>query len=236
MRWKFRLFIVLVISIPAFSGYPLKIFDNVVVPGITYSWLLYMLIVHLTILGLMKLNRYGNIVGIAALITLPVVFSGAFLSYILWIIRNGNQANAFEFGAHYLALTITMLTVIPLSLSIVSVLPFKSIEQKLLQRTDGVTSTEKSFLMAVRVFNHVVFDVLPNILEVVREERGVFYNLAESRRKEEAFFTIGWKERMRRLMEKMIQIGVEGICSAIQYVPLWAVELSQLPHRKKKNG
>jgi hypothetical protein len=30
----------------------------------------------------------------------------------------------------------------------------------------------------------------------------------------------------------MIQLAVEGICASIQYIPLWAVEISQLPDRK----
>jgi hypothetical protein len=34
----------------------------------------------------------------------------------------------------------------------------------------------------------------------------------------------------------MIQIGVEGICASIQYIPLWAIEISLLPGKRKSGA
>lgn len=231
--WKFKFCILLIAALPAFSGLMIEAFDQIAVPGLSWSWFLYLAGVHLILFVLMGIQRYGKISGIASLIMLPVVFSGATLSYLLWFIREGQQAEAYRFGAHYLALCITMLTVIPLSLSMVAVLPFGSFEQRLLQRKYGVSPMEKQLLMVMRVFNHIVFDVLPDILEVLREESGRRANLETrlNNKNDCAFKKIA--RALAEMTAMMIQIGVEGICTAMQYIPLWAVEIAQLPTRKK---
>lgn len=233
MPWKVKFCLLLIFAIPAFSGFPLKNFDVAVVEGLKWSWVIYLFTIHLVLRMFLGGYRYGKITGIAALITLPVVYSGAGLSFMLWLVQGGSQADAFSFGAHYLHLTVTMLTVIPLSLSFVILLPFNAIEQQLLQRTDGVTPMEKRLLMAMRVFNHIFFDVLPTILEVLREESAHSHRSADSNRHRERSCIRHYFRKLMSLNSKMVQIGVEGICAAMQYIPLWAVELSQLPERKK---
>lgn len=239
MSWKNKFGILLILSIPAFSGFPLKAWDTAVVSGLTWSWIIYFLSVHIVINLLLGLHRYGQIIGIATLITLPVIYSGACLSYLLWWINDGSQVTAYVFGAHYISLTITMLTVIPLSISLIAVFPFGTVEQKLLQRSDGVTKLERRFLMAVRVFSHIIFDVLPNILEVLKEERvrwnetDEFYDILQINKSKMSMKEI--QHRIKGTLSQMIQIGVEGICTSMQYIPLWAVELSQLPQRRGKN-
>jgi hypothetical protein len=49
--------------------------------------------------------------------------------------------------------------------------PFHELEHKLLQKQLGVSKIEKFFLMSLRVFNHIVYFVIPNILESIRAER-----------------------------------------------------------------
>lgn len=233
MHWKKKLAILLIAAIPSFSGFPLKHFNAEVVPGFSWSWAIYLFGIHLILRSLLGRYRYGKITGVAVLITLPVVYSGACISFILWMVKAGSQADAFSFGSHYLNLTVTMLTVIPLSLSMVVLLPFSLFEQQLLQSLKGVTPMEKRLLMAMRVFNHIVFDVLPNILEVLREERYANRKFNQSYEYETKISLKRIRARLIRMNSKMVQIGVEGICAAIQYIPLWAVELSELPERKK---
>lgn len=233
MRWKMKLLLLFITAIPSFSGFPLKQFSAEVVPGFSWSWAVYLLGNHLIIRALLGRYRYGKITGVAALITLPVVYSGAGLSFILWIVKGGSQADAFNFGSHYLNLTVNMLTVIPLSLAIVILLPFSAFEQQLLQCQEGVSPMEKRLLMAMRVFNHIVFDVLPTILEVLREERYPDRKIHPSHEYGDGFSLKRIYVRLIRMNSKMVQIGVEGICAAIQYIPLWAVEISELPQRKK---
>lgn len=238
MGWKIKLAALLIIAIPSFTGFPLKHIDAEVVPGLSWSWVFYLFGIHLVLRVILGRYRYGKIIGIAALITLPVVYSGAAISFLLWIVKQGGQAEAFAFGSHYINLNVTMLTVIPLALSIVILMPFNLIEQRLLQGTTGVTAMEKRLLIAIRVFNHIVFEVLPTILEVLREESYLNRSPDDSRIEVDKFSLQKIRRELKRINSKMVQIGVEGICAAIQYIPLWAVEISQLPegNRATKNN
>ena len=132
-----------------------------------------------------------------------------------------------------------MLTVIPLALSCMAIVPFHDLEHKLLEKRRGVSKTEKFFLMSLRVFNHIVYFVIPNILESIREERH-YKRWAQSHLNADDMSaksgkTFHMKSQLAGLIKEMIQLGVEGICAAIQYIPLWAVEISQLPDKRQSS-
>jgi hypothetical protein len=106
-----------------------------------------------------------------------------------------------------------------------------------LNTASGVSKIEKWLLMFLRVFNHIVFFVIPTIVETMREE-AQYKRWADSPMKSSTTGSLTGKIRLlgRRflvLVKDMIQLGVEGICASIQYIPLWAVEISQLPARTK---
>jgi hypothetical protein len=237
MNWRHKLLLQLFLAIPAFSGYPLTQFDGEIVSGLSYAAVFYFIIVNASVRMLQGSRRYANIVAVTALITLPVVFSGAIISYLLYLFGPSRPGiDPFVFGAHYLKLCITMLTVIPLALSLVASLPIHAIETRLLTQASGVSASQKKLLMALRVFNHIVYYVIHDILEVVKEERRLRPALLPRR-------DIPLQERIRSLpagfknvIRELIQIAIEGICSAIQYIPLWAVEIAQLPGKEKKQG
>jgi hypothetical protein len=91
--------------------------------------------------------------------------------------------------------------------------------------------------MFLRVFNHIVYFVIPDILETMREE-GFHKKWADSASQSTA--NSGRPENLQLLRRKFgelvrdfIHIAVEGICASIQFVPLWAVEISQLPERNR---
>ena len=178
---------------------------------------------------------FPNVVAIAALVSMPVVFGGAGISYLIFQLQWGYEAGPAAYSAHYVSLCITMLTVIPLALSMVAVVPFQEVEQKLLRNPLGVSKREKFALMFLRVFNHIVYFVIPNIVETMREERQYQRSSTPSRPSPAAFPGLGHLRFLRRkimgLIHNMIQVGVEGICASIQYIPLWAVEISKLPDR-----
>jgi hypothetical protein len=130
-----------------------------------------------------------------------------------------------------------MLTVIPLALSMVAVIPFQDFEQILLTKAGGVSKIEKFALMFLRVFNHIVFFVIPNIVETMREEAQYRKWVDSSLKSDSSRSVTGSikfiKTKSTGLARDMVQVGVEGICASIQYIPLWAVEISQLPDRPK---
>jgi hypothetical protein len=211
----------LILGVPAFSGYPLGAAPGQIVAGATWGWVIYWLIT----LGVLRLlnggRRHGIIMGISVLIILPVVFIGAGVSFLLALGGAPLGRLAFTYSGHYVALSVTMLTVVPLGLTVAAAVPVQALEQRLLAGC-AVSPRGKALLMALRVFNHIAFFVIPTILEVVREE-----NLARVP-SAGAGFRGGWL-RCRRLVQTMVVIATEGICSAVQFIPLWAIEIARLP-------
>ena len=228
----------IIIAVPAFCGYPLVLFDAEIISGLTYAWTFYFFVVSVMILVICGKRFYANIVAVAALISMPVVFMGGSIAYLLFLSGLGYQSGQSGYSSHYLSVCVTMLTVIPLALSMVGIVPFQRFEQNLLQNKTGVSRLEKFFLMFLRVFNHIVFFVIPNILETIREEgqyrRWVERDLKSASQASVPKETIAVKRKLTALIKTMIQLGVEGICASIQFIPLWAVEISQLPDKRSK--
>jgi len=238
MNWKLKLFFLMIIAVPAFTGYPVASFESEILAGITYGWVVYFLITNAFILVITGKQFFPNVIAIAALVAVPVVFAGAGVSYLIFLFGWGYKSGPPAYSAHYISLCITMLTVIPLALSMVAIIPFQDFEQNLLKKTNGVSKIEKFVLMFLRVFNHIVFFVIPNIIETIREEAH-YKKWAESSLRSASSTSVPAKlkllsGRIAGLIRDMIQVGVEGICASIQYIPLWAVEISQLPGRSKK--
>jgi len=238
MSWKIKLLLLLILSVPAFSGYPINMSGAEILPGISYGWVFYFITVHCLILLITGVRHYSNILSLSALISVSVIFIGGTVSYLIFLTGLGHGAGPSAYSGHYVSLCLTILTVVPLALGIVAIVPFHEIEQHFLIHKTCVSKPEKSILMFLRVFNHIVHFVIPNILEVMREE-------AQYRRHATSFDpkTSGLqrpnkmsaiKIRVKVLIRNFTYLGVEGICSAVQYIPLWAIEISHLPNKKNK--
>ncbi|UCG08950.1 MAG: hypothetical protein JSV83_10005 [Desulfobacterales bacterium] len=229
-----------IISAPAFIGYPVVLFDSELLSGLTYGWVVYFFLVHAIILAINGTRFYANILAVAALISMPVVFVGGFISYIIFLLGFGYTSGQSAYSPHYVSVCVTMLTVIPLALSLVGLVPFQRFEHQLLQQRAGVSKLEKCILMFLRVFNHIVYFVIPNILETIREERHYRkWMIVERMRSSKPLGRNeirGIKYKILTLITDMIQLAVEGICASIQYIPLWAVEISRLSDKKRKTS
>lgn len=213
-------------AIPAFTGYPVNRFNVEVVAGITRAWAVYFLIANGMVWGLCGHRRYARILTATVLVTVPVIASGGCISFVVSLFAANTWSAQVEYSAHYLGLCITMLTVVPIALGLVATIPLQVFEQQLLQNRTGVTMTQKRLLMALRVFNHIVYYVIPNILEVVREERQF---LAFDNRIDRSKIRTGVLPRVALVMRRMTHVAGEGICAAVQYIPLWAAEIARLP-------
>jgi hypothetical protein len=227
MNWKLKAFLFWFLAVPAFTGFPVNNVPGALLPGAGYGWLAYAALVHSAILLLLGLKAYRFATLVALLITVPVVLLGAGISYAGLLIIGWSQSQQTVYAAHYIRLAITMATVIPLALSMVAVIPIHRLESHLLQRPTGVRFAEKIALMVSRVFNHILHFVLPNILEVIREERALSAVGTPHRSKRSE--TVPLRRRMGGVLRMLIHIGVEAICASIRYVPLWAEEISRLP-------
>ncbi len=224
MNWQRRILVLILIGIPAFTGLSPLAGLGAALPGVSWAAFIYAAAVNIVI-GLTCGGAFvAGVLTVSVLILLPVVLGGASITWFLagagWI----TSMPAGGYGSHYVRLALNMLAVIPLALSIVATIPFGRLEQHLLKDDRGVTPWEKKLLMAVRVFNHIAFFVIPNILEVVREE------MAGSHRQHHA--SAGPTRRMKMLTAGLVQIGVAGICGALRFIPLWAREIAALPDRK----
>ena len=176
--------------------------------------------------GLCGRRRYARILTAAVLVTVPVVASGACISFVVSLFDADVWNAQIKYSAHYLGLCVTMLTVVPIALGLVATIPLQVFEQQLLQNRKGVTMGQKRLLMALRVFNHIVYYVIPNILEVVREERQFLTGddgMDRSKGKH------GVSQRVALVMRRMTHVAGEGICASVQYIPLWAAEIARLP-------
>lgn len=237
MNWKVKFFLFVVLSIPAFSGYPLNLVDSEIISGITSGWLLYCLLINLFVLVVNGKGFFENTLAIAVLISLPVVFLGSTISYMIFWLGLGYADGPSAYSPHYVSLCITMLTVIPLSLTMIAVVPFHEFEHNLLKGRSGVSKPQRFFLMFLRVFNHILYSVIPNIIETLSEER--HYNQWAGRellQKSDLSLSARGRSihrKLKGLIREMIQLAVEGICASIQYIPLWAVEISQLPDQQR---
>ena len=224
MSWRLKILLLLVAAVPAFTGYPLGRFTAEVVPGARAAWVFYAAGIHILVRAAVGARAYGTMLSIAAVVALPVVMTGGAVSCLLLVATGGGLAGIFVYSPHYVALCLTLLTVVPLALALVTVLPFGRFEQGLLSQAGGVGRVQKALLMAVRVFNHVAFSVIPGILEVIREER--LFSRAPSHERPRR---VGVTQATRSAVRAMVHVSVDAICSSVQYIPLWAVEIAQLP-------
>jgi hypothetical protein len=174
----------------------------------------------------------ANATAVTALILSPIVYVGGLVSWLLEMAGGVSPGAAGSVhGAHYVSLALNMLSVIPLALAIVAAIPFDRLEQRLLRKAGGISTGEKYLLMFIRVFNHIVYFVIPNILEVMREE-ALLRTVSEN-----ASLPAGPRRLRllgRRLTAGMVQVGVSGICASVRFIPLWAREIDDLPRRKPK--
>jgi len=227
MSWKSKAIIIWALAIPAFTGFPIYQIPGELVPGVTFGWLTYGTMVYSAIILLTGKKVFKLSLAVALTIALPLVILGTLISAIIHFITGWSQSSPADYILHYIRLMVTMLVVIPLALSMIVVIPFHLLEHHLLSGRQGVTTTEKMALMFLRVFSHIFYFVIPNILEVVKEEgilsgkRFLSRNLPDN--KASLFQRIG------EMVAMLINIGVDAICSAIRYIPLWAEEISRLP-------
>ena len=239
MNWKIKLLWLLILSVPAFSGYPINMSGAEILPEITYGWVLYFITTHALLPMIIGVRHYSNILSLSALVSVSVIFAGGTVSYLIFLTGLGHGTGPAAYSGHYVSLCLTILTVVPLALSIVATVPFHEIEHHFLIDRSHVSTPEKSILMFLRVFNHIVHFVIPNILEVMREEaqyRRYAVDLGpKTPGAQSPSIVPAIKTRFKVLIRDFTHLGVEGICSAIQYIPLWAIEISQLPNKKNKS-
>lgn len=231
MNWKLKALIIWLLAVPAFTGFPINYIPGSLLPGVEYGWIIYGAIVYAAIISLLGRKIFKIAIIIALAIAIPLVVLGILISFIGLLITGWNSGGFFGIVCHYVSLAATMVVVIPLALSMVTVLPFYRLESRILRSRHGVTIGQKIALMFLRVFSHIFYFVIPNILEVIREEgilpgRGFLTDRQNCN-------NLRLLQRLRNITQSLVNIGVESICAAIRFIPLWADEISMLPDKQK---
>ena len=222
MKGKLTFVLLALTAIPALTGWPLDYLSTKVIPGLSWGWVLYGLWTHGILWNLCGGRIYRIILSAAVWIALPVVFGGAAVSHLFNLMEIQSR-DATLMGSHYIRLLVTMLAVIPLALGTVALIPFRQIEARLLTQIYGLSLPQKAVVMLLRVFNHLLFFILPQVLEAIREEQ-------QTQNKE----PIGFQQRVRQIVMQMIFLSVYAISSALHQIPMWAVEIARLPEKHKK--
>lgn len=224
-----RLLLLALVALPVFSGWPPWPIGGDIVPGVAWAPVLSAAIVLAAVTMLCGSAFLASTLAVTALILVPIVFVGGTVSWFGGIFGGAPPLlAATRHGAHYVGLALNMLAVIPLALALVAAVPFSRIEQRLLANEAGIAAWEKYLLMFVRVFHHTVYSVIPNLLDVMREE-ALLQVVPSPGGRSEGGLTL--KTRMRRLTAGLIQVALSGICAALRFIPLWAREIDDLPHR-----
>lgn len=225
MKPALRLSVLALLALPVFFGWTPFDAGHDLVPGLGPEPVLGALLALVGVGGVCGGALLASALAVTALILTPVVFIGATVAWLGGVLGGAPPAAAGSLsGAHYVGLAVNMLGVIPLALALVTAIPFDRFEQHLLTKTSGISLGEKYLLMFMRVFHHTVYFVIPNILEVVREE-ALLRSMAPFGRNQ------GASSAVRRLTAGLIQVGVGGICAALRFIPLWAREIDALPRR-----
>lgn len=235
--WGLKFFILLLFAVPSFNNYYLTRFSHEIITGLTAGQLYYFLIVNLIILFVLGRKMLYIGYAITSIIVISVVFFGSFITFIGMLIKYAfhiSQNRIFDYSSHYISLFINMVTVIPLSISIFSVIPFLQYERILLQKMKGVPLRKKIILIWTRVFSHIIHFVIPNILLVKKEERQTQKKYLPEEIAEDIFLNKA-KDSIRKCFRLLIEyydIGITGIRMSVECIPLWALEISKLPNKK----
>lgn len=220
--------ILIMVAIPAFTGLfltqgPMLFLD------IQAGRLLYWLVTALAIILLRGRFLWLTATLIAFVIAIPVAGGGALLSLLLHVLGL-SAMTPLQITAHYVFLLINMLSMIPLAIALVSLIPTAALEARLLRGVTGVSLPQKSMLMALRVFNHVVFTVMPEIMQTVTEElrfNGYVYKTDLKVKHRRRLF-------LQSILRKFMFVAVAALCLSVKYIHFWAAEISALPGKKQK--
>lgn len=228
MKRLLQSLVLIILAVPAFTGLLLTNGPPLFL-DIQAGRLLYWLVTALAIALLRGRFLWLAATIIAFVIAIPVAGGGALLSLLLYALGLSGMT-LHQIAAHYVFLFINMLSMIPLGIALVSLIPTAAMETYLLRSVIGVGTVRKILLMGLRVFNHVVFTVMPEILQTVTEElrfNGYVYKSGVQIKRRRRLF-------LRGLLQKFMFVAVAALCLSVKYIHFWAAEISALPGKGAK--
>jgi len=234
--WKFKALLVFIALVPSFIGYPVVLMDSKWFFSWTFKHLknlpsdgqvLY-LIVSLFLIRFVcgkKIFLFGITAG--SFVSFSVVFLGAIVGYV--------KARFFGFGAdvvselslYYINRFINIMTVVPLSVSFFLVIPFDDIEHNIITDNIGVSVYKKSVLMISRVVNNIRYSVVPDVFMVISDEK--------CKKQDDVVSSVlnvdAFRVKLYEEVKKNLYYVAAVIAFSLEYIPVWAYEISSLPNK-----
>ena len=235
--WKIKVIILFLGILPSFTSYFIKFFESSIFRSSEISiWYIMYIIITFILIYIISGQRTLTIGVVAAsLLAISVVFVGGFISYI----RSGFSTAAIQlYSPHYVIILLNTMAVLPISIALLNAIPILDFEINLLNRFCGVTRFEKNVLIGTRIFNHIIYNVFPNILIVMREEKK--YNQLTV----EYLIKDTFLNKMSKVLDyfknrtlKYFYLLLTLLINSIEFIPLWAIEINKLPSKKEmRNG
>jgi len=243
MHWKLIALLLVVLLMPSFIGFPITALnshfvfgwtDQLKATGPSDGKVLYMFTVLLFILILKGRRILGLGITAAALVSLSIVFAGGTVAFIKSKIGLCHAPGEYQYTPYYLERLINILAVVPVTIAIFMTIPFFKFETSILSSSRGVTLRRKALLMIVRVINHIRYSVITDVLSILREEKqnqdkwgevGSYF--AEAVQKKDTTLS----KALLRVLRTNLFIAASVIAASIEFIPLWAVEISSLPRK-----
>ena len=231
-NWKIKVLVLLLALLPSFTTFFINYFNISLFEKADISiWYIIYIFISFFIIWLLsgsKVLQIGLVT--AATLSISVVFAGGLISYV----RSGFSSDAILlYSDHYLIVLLNTLAIVPITIAFVSSIPIREYENNLLQEFNGISGFEKRLLIATRIFNHIVYTVLPKIIFIKREENNAhemsFEDFVEDtilRKLGNSLFLLNKK------MLEYINLLLTLLVESIEFIPLWAVEINELPTKK----
>ena len=178
---------------------------------------------------------------VTSILVFSVIFVGSFIklaSEYLHSIFGNNTIDIFAYSPHYIKLLITIFAVVPIALAIISTIPFFEYERRVLKKLEAISFRRKLIMIMTRIFSHIIYFVIPKIILVKKEESHKKHRFRAESISENTDIISNkggkLKQKIYELISEYFQIGIAGVRSSIEYIPLWALEIYQLPSKTKE--
>lgn len=212
------------------SGLPPQVaaaFEQQIVPGISRYQVIYMSTVYLLIANFLSGQFLAKTLTWVVALAFPMFFVTPSIIYLSRITGLSSATN--NYGPHYLDLIISMFIFIPLSIGLIALLrgPAKEYERHMILQYQGISLGRKRLLIGCRILVHLLFSVVPALVEVIREEKV----LGRIRRSSKIRI-----DELRASAWLLLRIVCHAVCETLQYIPLWVSEIAALPTRGQSKG
>jgi hypothetical protein len=233
--WKLKVVIIFLVLLPSFIGYPFSLIQSkhfflwtMLSNAPNDGTLLYLFFSCVMIRLSAGVKTFVMGLKVAGFLAISVVFVGAFIAYIKMSIFTSGIDDFSSLSMYYVNRLINIMTVVPLSVSFFMVIPFDDIEHNIVTSSVGIALWKKCVLMISRVVNNIRFSVMPDIFMIMSEER--YKGFIESGMDEENLNPDVLRVKIYKFLKRSLYVAASGIAFSLEYIPLWAYEISRIPN------